>query len=318
MSEKYLENKNNNELSNLEFYEQQIFNLCRIQAKAIAETGKLLKAIKDGKIFRSKGFNTFKEYIDKSCGTTFPFGASQAYKYIRVYEEYGPRLEQYGEKYGKIDLEILDMFRTLPAEEFEKLADENDLAQMSVKEAEELKKQLEKATEQISFLQSTANEKEEELSTVKGRLSIAAGRIENLEKEIDELQSHSPIDVVIKEPDESVINERVEKKVEEQTAADKAKIKELKKNIKELEKQAESAESLKSDYENRLRELDEQLKNAGQADAALIEYKFYFAEVQNNLKKFIGVLGKIDDTDKKEKFKGAAVKFLNAVLEELG
>ena len=320
MSEKIL-NEQNSELSNLEFYEQQIFNLCRMQAKAIAETGKLLKAIKDGKIFRSKGFNTFKEYIDESCGTTFPFGASQAYKYIRVYEEYGPRLEQYGEKYGKIDLEILNMFRTLPAEEFEKLADENDFGKISVKEAEklnnELKNQLEKANEQISLLQSTANEKEEELSTVKSRLSTAAGRIENLEKEIDELQSR-PVDVLVKEPDESVINDRVEKKVEEQTAADKAKIKELKKNINELEKQAESAESLKSDYENRLKELDEQLKNAGQADAALIEYKFYFEEMQNNLKKFIGVLGKIDDADKKEKFKGAAVKFLNAVLEELG
>ena len=314
MSEKYLENKNDNELSALEFHEKQIIDQCRVQALSFAETGKLLKAIKDGKEYEQRGCESFAKYMDEACGTIFPFKSAQAYKYIRVYEKYGPRLEQV----GAVSLDILDMFREVPAEEFEKLAEENDLAQMSVKEAEELKKQLEKANEQISFLQSTANEKEEELSTVKGRLSTAAGRIENLEKEIDELQSHSPIDVVIKEPDESVINERVEKKVEEQTAADKAKIKELKKNIKELEKQAKSAESLKSDYENRLRELDEQLKNAGQADAALIEYKFYFAEVQNNLKKFIGVLGKIDDADKKEKFKGAAVKFLNAVLEELG
>lgn len=331
MSEKYLENKNNNELSALEFHEKQIVDQCRVQALSFAETGKLLKAIKDGKEYEQRGFESFAKYMDEACGTIFPFKSAQAYKYIRVYEKYGSRLEQV----GTVSLDILDMFREVPAEDFEKLAEENDLAQMSVKEAEELKKQLEKATEQISFLQSTANEKEEELSIVKGRLSTAAGRIENLEKEIDELQSR-PIDVIEKEPDESIINERVEKKVEEQTAADKAKIKELKKNIKELEKQAKSAEDIKSDYENKLKELDErfntsraesdkrikgleeQVKNACQADAALIEYKFYFAEMQDNLKKFIGVLDKIDDADKKEKFKGVAVKFLNAVLEELG
>lgn len=85
------------------------------------------------------------------------------------------------EQYGTVSLDILDTFRDIPAEEFEQLAEENDLNKMSVKEAEELKKQLEKANEQISFLQSAVNEKEGELST-------AQGRIENLEKEIDELQ----------------------------------------------------------------------------------------------------------------------------------
>lgn len=322
MSEKII-TEQNSELSALEFYEQQIINQCRIQAQSFTETGKLLKAVKDGKIFKAKGFESFKDYMDESCGTIFPFKSAQAYKYIRVYETYGPRLEQY----GTVSLDILDMFRDIPAEEFEQLAEENNLEKMSVKEAEELKKQLEKANEQISFLQSAVNEKE-------GKLSTAHGRIENLEKEIDELQKR-PVDVLIKEPDDSVIAERVNEQVKEQTSAHKKEIKELKKNIKDLEQQAKSAEKVKSDYENKLKELDErlnaskaesdkhireleeQLKKAGQADAAMIEYKFYFAEMQDNVKNFIGVLDKISDTEKKEKFKGAAVKFLNGVLEVL-
>ena len=64
----------------------------------------------------------------------FPFRSAQAYKYIRVYETYGPRLEQY----GAVSLEILDMFRDIPAEEFEQLAEENNFDKISVKEAPSL------------------------------------------------------------------------------------------------------------------------------------------------------------------------------------
>lgn len=312
MSEKYLENKNDNELSALEFHEKQIIDQCRVQALSFAETGKLLKAIKDGKEYEQRGCESFAKYMDEACGTIFPFKSAQAYKYIRVYEKYGPRLEQV----GTVSLDILDMFREVPAEDFEKLAEENDLAQMSVKEAEELKKQLKKANEQISFLQSTIDEKDGEIDGTRAVIGTLEEEKETLEKEIEELQNRA-VDVAVKEPDEDVINERVEKQVKEQTSAHKKEIKELKKNIKELEKQAESAESLKSDYENKLKERDEQLKNASQADAVLIEYNFYFTEMQNNLKNFIGVLDKISDADKKEKFKGAAVKFLNGILEEL-
>lgn len=88
MSEKII-TEQNSELSALEFYEQQIINQCRIQAQSFTETGKLLKAVKDGKIFKAKGFESFKDYMDESCGTIFPFKSAQAYKYIRVYETYG-------------------------------------------------------------------------------------------------------------------------------------------------------------------------------------------------------------------------------------
>lgn len=329
MSEKIL-NEQNGEFSALEFYEQQIINQCRIQAQSFTETGKLLKAVKDGKIFKERGFESFKDYMDESCGTIFPFKSGWAYTYIRVYEAYGSRLEQY----GAINLEILDMFRNVPVDEFEQLAQDNSLEKMSVKDAKELKKQLEKANEQISFLQSTVNQKNGEIDGAHACIGTLEEEKEALEKELEELQSR-PVDVLIKEPDDSVIAERVDEKVKEQTEAHKKEVKELRKKIKVMEQQVNSVENIKSDYESKLKELDErlnaskaesdkhiaeleeQVKKTGQADAALIEYKFYFTEVQKNLKNFIGVLDKISDADKKEKFKGAAVKFLNGILEEL-
>ncbi len=346
----------NTEQVALELLEQQIINQCRIQAQSFAETGKLLKKIKDGKEYAARGYESFAKYMDEACGTIFPFKSTQAYKYIRVFENYGPRLEQY----GTISLDILDMFKDMPADEFEQLAEENNLENMSVKEAEKLREELEKATEQISFLQSTAKEKEEEYE---GKLASAHGRIKNMERELDELNEDYGVasnerneleakveelkyevacyknkaeEVIIQEPDPEEIQKRVDAELEKSAAAYKAEISKLEKNISDLKKeQAESNDNIKEGYEKKLqalndkldsekseadervKALEEQLKNSGKADEALIEFKFYFSNVQDNLKKFLAVLDKIEDAEKKEKFKGAAVQFLEMIMEEL-
>lgn len=346
----------NTEQVALELLEQQIINQCRIQAQSFAETGKLLKKIKDGKEYAARGYESFAKYMDEACGTIFPFKSTQAYKYIRVFENYGPRLEQY----GTISLDILDMFKDMPADEFEQLAEENNLESMSVKEAEKLREELEKATEQISFLQSTAKEKEEEYE---GKLASAEGRIKELMKENDELDNdyaasadlnnmqetkiseleaelaelkNRPVEVAVSEPDPEEVQRRVDAELEKSAAAYKAEISKLEKNISDLKKeQAESADNIKEGYEKKLqalndkldsekseadervKALEEQLKNSGKADEALIEFKFYFSNVQENLKKFLAVLDKIEDAEKKEKFKGAAVQFLEMILGEI-
>ena len=347
---------NTEQVASLELLEQQIINQCRIQAQSFAETGKLLKKIKDGKEYAARGYESFAKYMDEACGTIFPFKSTQAYKYIRVFENYGPRLEQY----GTISLDILDMFKDMPADEFEQLAEENNLENMSVKEAEKLREELEKATEQISFLQSTVKEKEEEYE---GKLATAQGRIKNMERELDELNEdygaaanerneleakveelkyevscykNKAEEVIVKEPDPEEIKKRVDAELEKSAAAYKAEISKLEKNISDLKKeQAESADNIKEGYEKKLqalndkldsekseadervKALEEQLKNSGKADEALIEFKFYFSNVQENLKKFLAVLDKIEDAEKKEKFKGAAVQFLEMILGEI-
>ena len=70
MSEKYLENKNDNELSTLEFHEKQVIDQCRVQALSFAETGKLLKAIKDGKEYEQRGCESFAKFMGtRTSGT---------------------------------------------------------------------------------------------------------------------------------------------------------------------------------------------------------------------------------------------------------
>ena len=318
---------NENQIEILELHEQQIINQCRIQAQSFTETGKLLKAIKDGKEYSAKGFKSFSEYADAVCGTVFPFKSTQAYKYIRVYEQYGPRLEQY----GTISLDILDMFKDMPADEFDKLANEKNLGSMSVKEADELRRELDKANEQISFLQSTVKEKEEALNELDKGCNSLIYKNADLEKEIQNLKSR-PVDVVIKEPDEAEIEKRVKKRLEESEAEHTAAVDKLNKKIDKLQKAADKAkdyekkleelnsrlDSERTSSDERVKDLQKQLESAsGKADEAMIEYKFYFTNIQENFKKFIGVLDKISDMEKKDKFKGAAVKFLKMTLDEL-
>lgn len=108
----------------------------------------------------------------------------------------------------------------------------------------------------------------------------------------------------------------------------------MEKTIAKLKSKADISEKAKAEYEKklndlsskidsekavadeRIKELETQLGKAG-GDEALIEYKFYFAGIQENFKKFIAVIDKIDDLEKKAKFKGAAIKFLRMTLEEL-
>ena len=294
----------------LERHEKDIQIQCEVQANSFMETGRLLKAIKDGKEYAVRGYKTFVEYIESACGTVFPFRSGQAYKYIRVYESYGNRLKTY----GKYTLDILDMFREVSDEEFQQIAVENDLENMTVKEAELLKKELDAANEQISFLQSTAKEKDSEIEKLKKR----------------------PVDVVVQDPDPEEIKRLVSEQVKDSEKKFAVEKKKLSKKLDKLKKKADSADELKADYENRLqelenkfnsektsadqrvRELEEQVKKAsGKADEALIEFKFYFSEIQENVKKFLAVCEKLPDGDKKEKFKGAAVKFFTGILEEL-
>ena len=133
-----IQNCEREQVTALEQHEQQIMMQCNIQAQSFIETGRLLKAIKDGKEYTVRGYDSFSDYMNEACGDMFPFKSSQAYKYIRVYENYGSRLEQF----SGIALDVLDMFREFSAAEFEQIAEENDLKNMSVREAEELKKQL--------------------------------------------------------------------------------------------------------------------------------------------------------------------------------
>ena len=297
----------------LEKIEQSIVSSSYDMARSILEIGKALKAIEDGKKYTEKGYSSFKEYMEDASAHTFEFKYTQARKHIRVYERFGGRLD----KLNCAKIEVLDVLRDIPEEDFEKLNDSGELNAMSKREAEELKAKLEAANEQICLL-TAENDKiaaEKEKITADCN-SIKAERDEYYDQ-MKELESR-PVETIIKEPSEEQLNAIVEEKLVKAKSA-MEEYKEIAKQLKNEKKKLEQALGEdKAAADERIKELERKLQLAEKpADSELIEFKFYFAETQDNLKKFLNALGKVSDPEKKEKFKGAAIKFVEAILGDL-
>lgn len=112
------------------------------------------------------------------------------------------------------------------------------------------------------------------------------------------------------------------KEAEEKLGKAKSAMEEYEKIVNQLQKEKNELEQAlgedKAAADERIKELERKLQSAEKpADSELIEFKFYFAETQDNLKKFLNALGKVSDPEKKEKFKGAAIKFAEAILSDL-
>lgn len=312
----------------LEQIDQSIVAHSYDMARSILEIGKALKAIEDGKKYTEKGYSSFKEYMEDASAHTFEFKYTQARKHIRVYERFGGRLD----KLNCAKIEVLDVLRDIPEEDFEKLNDSGELNSLSKREAEELKAKLEAANEQICFL-TAENDKiaaEKEKITADCN-SIKAERDEYYDQ-MKELESR-PVETIIKEPSEEQLNaiadkvyketeEKVYKEAEEKLGKAKSAMEEYEKIVNQLQKEKNELEQAlgedKDAADERIKELERKLQSAEKpADSELIEFKFYFAETQDNLKKFLNALGKVSDPEKKEKFKGAAIKFVEAILGDL-
>ncbi len=297
----------------LEQIEQSIVAHSYDMARSMLEIGKALKAIADGKKYTEKGYSSFKEYMEDASAHTFPFSYSQARKHIRVYERFGGRLSEL----NCAKIEVLDILRDIPEEDFEKLNDSGELNSLSKREAEELKAKLEAANEQICLL-TAENDKiaaEKEKITADCN-SIKAERDEYYDQ-MKELESR-PVETIIKEPSEEQLNAIVEEKLVKAKSA-MEEYKEIANQLKNEKKKLEQALGEdKAAADERIKELERKLQSAEKpADSELIEFKFYFAETQGNLKKFLNALDKVSDPEKKEKFKGAAIKFVEAILGDL-
>lgn len=305
----------------LEKIEQSIVSSSYDMARSMLEIGKALKVIADGKKYSERGYTSFKEYMEDASAHNFPFSYSQACKHIRVYERFGNRLSEL----NCAKIEVLDVLRDIPEEDFEKLNDSGELSILSKREAEKLKAEIKAANEQISLLSAEKDKITADCNSFK------AERDEYYEQ-MKELESR-PVETIIKEPSEEQLNaiadkvyketeEKVYKEAEEKLGKAKSAMEEYEKIVNQLQKEKNELEQAlgedKAAADERIKELERKLQSAEKpADSELIEFKFYFAETQDNLKKFLNALDKVSDPEKKEKFKGAAIKFVEAILSDL-
>ena len=291
----------------------------------LMESAKLLKEMRDTKLYAEMGYESFEDYTVAELG----IHERQAYTYIKPYEELGERFLQSNANLGITKLALIAQLPSIDREEF---VAENDLAGMTVEQVKQLVKENDQKGEQLNLLQDERDEALEDKLT-------AEQRIAELEKELADERS-KPVPVAVSEPDPAEIQ-----KIKDEAAAKAKKTadKEIKAAKKELEDKHKkeltaAAEKAKADtekalaeYKQKLTDIDsekaEAVKRAEQLEKQLavsssaetVKFKFYFDALDGDFKKITESLKKLfeENPDTAAKFKTACYSALDIMKNNL-
>jgi len=296
----------------------------------LLESCKLLKKMKDTKLYEALGYERFGDYTKANLNIE----ERQAYTYISIIEKQGEAFLQSNASLGITKLALLN---SIPAVEREEFVETHDLAGMTVKEIEELVAENNHKAEQIDMLSDDLKTAKEDLENSNDELDDAKDRIAELEKELEELQDR-PVEVAVAEPDpetlEKIRKEAAEAARKEAEKAAKAEKKELKEKLTaEKEKAvAEATANAKKELEEyrAKTEAADQAVKAAQAKAAELEkqlavssspettrFAFYFDALSGDYEKILSSIAEIKKTNPEiaEKY-AAAIKKYHTILAE--
>lgn len=249
-----------------------------ITANALTEFCKGLKKMRDKKLYAELGCETFEEYAKKFFG----LAQRQAYNYIQALENLGEPLLQSNANLGITKLKILSEIPRLECAEF---IENNDVAEMSVRE---LKEAVEKATateEQLTFV-TEENEKlkkeVDELKEDRELINEYERTIEDLKQKLKE-EIEKPVATVQRE----LSPEEIEKLTKNAVDAERKKF--------EKEKANEIADAL-SNLKNKLKESEE--KGKKQLEEVERKYKDIISSTEKDKADIAAKLSEVEKNSK--------------------
>ena len=270
-------------------------------ATHLYEMGRQLKTMRDGKLYKQLGYETFGEYVENNG--EYSFKERQAYKYIKIVESYSGSFITENQGLG---VERLEMLTALGERDAAELVESTDLAGMTTADVKQLIKEKQGLGEQLSLLESELDNSEAEY---KSEIADAKKAAEDLKKKLD-----------------------VEKKkLQEQKKAHDSEIVLLKEQLadakpteEQIEKiKSEAAAQVKAEYESKIKLAEDKMavlekkmqsKNENESRAAL---KVYFEETQKNVSAFIEKIRSLEDKTERDKYRSGAVKWLEKIVEQL-
>ena len=199
-------------------------------ASALVESCRMLKEMRDKKLYTALGFDDFGAYAEQMAGIK----QRQAYNYIKVYEQLSPKLITENAGAGVTKLLLLTQVSELDRDEF---AAEHDLAGMSVKEIEALVKEKNGLHEQLSMLENDLNAADDAREKADAEAERLREEAEDLRRQLEAVR-REPINVP-PAPDEDAIRESVRRELE-----------------------AEHRAALEAERANREKELDKAVRDA--------------------------------------------------------
>lgn len=298
-------------------------------ASALLDLCKKLKAMRDLKLYKALGQETFDNYCTDMVG----IHSRQAYNYISVYEKYGDTNLQSNANLGVSKLLLLSQ---LPPDERQQMLEDPQTTEMTVAEIKELVEKAKKQGEQLSFFESElekANEKtnelQEELNGLKANaspivdedklrceiekefeaeLEKANEKADELQEELNELKNAPAVDEdelrreiekELKAKQESKVNEKVEEELKKRTAdIEKAAAE------KATAKMKEDNERLKSLLEKNTAESDDLRKKLNMSDSKQTTVNIYFESFKNSFQNLLGAVNQLD-AEQQQKYKTA-------------
>lgn len=293
----------------------------QLAASSLVEFCKLLKDMRDSKLYLELGYDSFDTYAEGAVGIK----QRQAYSYISTYESLGSTVLQSNANLGITKLALLAQVNPIEREEF---TAQNDMAEMSVRELKEAVAKLNAAEEQISFLQKSNESLSDEAERIKSENIEEQSRLQceinRLNEEISKLEKQTPsasdedikkaVDAAVKKEKQSAskklneVEQKHKKELEEvkESAADDAK-----KQIAELEEKKRKAEE-------KLAEVMKEAKR-NSADPQLIEINILFKDLQEDVqkvKKAVNDYRNVNE-EKAEQLNNAIKKVLETAITNL-
>lgn len=273
------------------------------------------------------------------------FSQSTAQNYMKIYERFGSdQVSLFGETksetIGNLPYTKALKLLAIPEDEVDEFIAENNVEDMSTRELAKAIKERDEAKAEAKKLADTTAESHNAYVKAKMDADAAKKEADALRAELVELKSR-PVEVAVEAPSQEMLDQiraeearkaavatvELEKKLAKaeakaQKEAEKAKklkdkadkageeVKaELQKDLDAATAAKNEAEAAKVDAEARAKALEDKLKTAN-GDVAV--FKVYFAGVQEDLNRMLGIIRKADQADK-AKYKAALLALLDSV-----
>ena len=287
------------------------------------EMCKGFKEMRDSKLYKELGYNTFEDYCEKET----QINRQNVYKYIKIVESLPAEFVSSGRQIGVKKLYLLS---SLSEEERTEITENTDLENTSVRELEQQIRQIraekDKAVADKSAAEAEASAAAQQAKSLEKAKNALSQQIAALEAEIKELENR-PVEVAVEPVKDGVMDktafDNICKTYEQQL--DKVQEDALQDTIRLNREHTEQMNSLKAENEKKLEELRSQLEAAKREQSELTvtvpdskeTFKAYLATAIDAAKRLCEFIGNNSTDSNHELFVTKAKQFFEKMTEEI-
>jgi DNA repair exonuclease SbcCD ATPase subunit len=218
-----------------------------VSAEAFSTFCRLLKTMRDDKLYEALEYSSFEAYCENAVGIK----QSQVYNYIKALEDFG---EEKFQSIGKLGIRKLQLIGSAPEESREKLLSEAKAMTTRQVEAavKDMKEQLKRAQDEAEFQKSQVKCTENRLNDEKDRLEIQLKQQEELSKQQSKLADEKSRDAHQMEQTVEELKKYIEKL--KQQGGNKAEIAAYKQEVENYQQQIGSLNTQLAEKDKQLNE----------------------------------------------------------------